>query len=177
MSGIAQIFSGIQGLTSSNIPTPTNPFQPFPITTASGAFGDLSNIGLDPTEQALVDFLGGQQDVRTEDIYSRLGLGGSTMEAQDLGANELQRLAESASLISTNRGQAIQEQGTLGNLVQQEASLGTNAALTTQNQQIAAAQAQNTANQGALNNLVKGLSSLGSVGGSGTAAAAAPALV
>lgn len=142
-------------LTGGNVINPTNPFQPFPITTAGGAFGALEGIGLDPTQQALVDFLGGQQDVRTEDIYSRLGLGGSTMEAQDLGANELARLAESANLISGNRAQAIQEQGTLGGLVQQQAALGTNAALQTQAQQITAN--QNAFNQGAtsLSNLSK----------------------
>lgn len=147
---MSNIFGALTGGTTIS---PTNPFQSFPITTASGAFGDLSSIGLDPTQQALVDFFGGEQDVRTRDIYSRLGLGGSTMEAQDLGGNELARLAESASLISGNRGQAIQEQGTLGNLVQGEAGLATNAALTTQAQQITAANAANQAGQSSLTNL------------------------
>lgn len=149
---MSNIFSSLTGGTTIN---PTNPFTPFPITTASGAFGDLSSIGLDPTQQALVDFFGGEQDVRTRDIYSRLGLGGSTMEAQDLGGNELARLAESANLISSNRGQAIQEQGTLGNLIQAEQQLGTNAALQTQGQQITAN--QNAFNQGqtSLTNLSK----------------------
>ena len=162
MSGIVQAISGITGLTSSNIPTITNPFTALPLPTAGGAFGDLSSIGLTPDEIALVDFLGGQQDTRTRDIYSRLGLGGSTMEAQDLGANELQRLAESASLEQANRGQAIQEQQgqQSGQLGQQQ--LAVTAGLGTQANQLNAANLANRQQQTAFSNLSSGLGSLAS---------------
>lgn len=82
----------------------TDPFQSIP-------FVDLNSIGLTGPQQQLSDFLGSEQDARTRDIYARLGLGGSTMQAQDLGANELQRLAESAGLIQQNEQLALTEQG------------------------------------------------------------------
>lgn len=165
---MSQLLQGIGGL-STSVPTATNPFQAFPITTASSAFGDLSSIGLDPTEQALVDFLGGQQDTRTRDIYARLGLGGSTMETQDLGANELQRIAESANLIQANRGQAIQEQSTLGNLIQNEAQLATQAGLQTQQLNLNAANAANRNFTTALGNIGGGLTSIAQNAGFATA--------
>ena len=96
MSGIAQLFGGLNPAGGSVPPTLD--------------LNQLFSIGLTGPETALVDFLGGQQDVRTRDIYSRLGLGGSTMEAQDLGGNELARLAESANLINQNQQTALQGQ-------------------------------------------------------------------
>jgi hypothetical protein len=170
VSGIVQSIAGITGLTSSNIPNITNPFTPLPLPTAASSFGDLSSIGLTPDEIALSDFLGLQQDTRTRDIYSRLGLGGSTMEAQDLGSNELQRLAESANLETTNRGQAIQEQQVSGNQQLQEQSTATNAGLQTQNLALQAANAANRNQQQAFTNLSSGLGSLASSVGSAAAA-------
>lgn len=165
MSGLVQSIAGITGLTSSNIPTITNPFQPVPLPTASGAFGDLSSIGLTPDEIALTDFLGGQQDTRTRDIYSRLGLGGSTMEAQDLGGNELARLAESASLEQANRGQAIQEQGVQQSGLLSEQQLAAQTGIQTQNLALNAANAANRQQQAAFGNLSSGLGSLASAAG------------
>ena len=108
MSGVASLFGGLfpGGGSTPNITTPQT-FNPFDL-------NSILNIGLTGPETDLVNFLGGQQDIRTRDIYSRLGLGGSTMEAQDLGGNELQRLAESAQLIGQNQQVAENvAQGTL----------------------------------------------------------------
>ena len=139
MSGIAQLFGGLSPAGGS-VPNITNPFD----------LNQIFNIGLTGPETALVDFLGGQQDVRTRDIYSRLGLGGSTMEAQDLGGNELARLAESANLINQNQQTALQvAQGTLSAEQAQAAA---------QNQAFQQGQ-QN------LRNITGGLSSLGSLAG------------
>ena len=56
------------------------------------------------------------------------------MEAQDLGSNELQRLAESAGLINQNQQTALQvAQGTLGALTANQ-----QAALTSQGQALGA---------------------------------------
>lgn len=146
MSGIAQIISGISGLTgSSGIPNITNP-----LISPQAGFNAVSGIGLSPEQEALVAFLGGQQDERTRDIYARLGLSGSTMMAQDLGSNELQRLAQSAGLITQNQQLGITEQ-----------QVATNAGLQTEQLQLSAANAANAANQRALNNLVAGLGSIG----------------
>jgi hypothetical protein len=166
VSGIVQSIAGITGLTSSNIPNITNPFTPISLPTAASSFGDLSSIGLTPDEQALVEFLGGQQDTRTRDIYSRLGLGGSTMEAQDLGSNELQRLAESANLEQANRSQAIQEQQVSGGQQLQQQQTGTQAGLSTQQLALNAANAANRNQQQAFSNLSSGLGSLASAVGS-----------
>ena len=70
MSGIAQLVGGLSpaGGSVPNVSTPIIP-NPFDL-------NQIFSIGLTPVEQALVDFLGGEQDVRTRDIYSRLGLGG-----------------------------------------------------------------------------------------------------
>ena len=181
MSGVAQLFGGLNpaggavpstiaptSLLSlfSNIPQITNPFD----------LNQIFSIGLTPPEQDLVNFLGGQQDVRTRDIYSRLGLGGSTMEAQDLGGNELQRLAQSAGLINQNQQTALQvAQGTLGaetaagNLALGTAQAEQSGILGAQGQQL---QAQlNAFNQGQANlrNITSGLgnitSGLGSLAG------------
>lgn len=103
MSGVAQLFGGLNP-SGGDVPSITNPFN----------LNAILGMGLSPVEQSLVDFFGGQQDVRTRDIYSRLGLGGSTMEAQDLGGNELARLAKSAELIKGDQNLALQvAQGTL----------------------------------------------------------------
>lgn len=140
MSGIAQLAGGLNPA-GGDVPTITNPFD----------LNALLNMGLSPSQNALVDFLGGEQDERTRDIYARLGLGGSTMLAQDLGGNELARLAESSKLIGQNQQ--------LG-LATQQGSLSS---------QTAQANAQNQAfNQGQTNlkNITGGLGSLASAAGS-----------
>lgn len=140
MSGIAQLVGGLNPA-GGEVPTINNPFD----------LNALLGMGLSPPQQALVNFLGGEQDERTRDIYARLGLGGSTMLAQDLGSNELQRLAQSAELIRGNQDIALRsEQGSLA-------------------AQSAQAQAQNQAfNQGQTNlkNITGGLGSLASAAGS-----------
>jgi hypothetical protein len=140
MSGIAQLVGGLNPA-GGDVPSVSNPFD----------LNALLNMGLSPVQQSLVDFFGGEQDVRTRDIYSRLGLGGSTMMAQDLGGNELARLAESAKLIGQNQqlGLATQ-QGTLS--AEQLALQGQNQAF----------------NQGQKNlgNITGGLGSLASAAGS-----------
>lgn len=179
----------LTSLTGGNVPNVVNPFFPvsLPTTTlptAGESFDALSGINLTPEEIAATDFFGGQQDVRTRDIYSRLGLGGSTMQTQDLGANELARLAQEAGFETTNRGQAIQEQGVLGGQrlqeqqIQQqgtlaEQQLAVNSALQAQGQNITAQ--QNAFQQGAssLTNLSRLALSLFGVGGGGAATAAA----
>jgi hypothetical protein len=70
---------------------------------------DVSNIGLSPEQAALANFTLGQNQTRTGDIYSRLGLGGSTMETQDLAGNQLGALAQEASLIQGNQQTALQQ--------------------------------------------------------------------
>jgi hypothetical protein len=140
MSGIAQLVGGLNPA-GGDVPNVSNPFD----------LNALLNMGLSPVQQSLVDFFGGEQDERTRDIYARLGLGGSTMLAQDLGGNELARLAKSADLIGHNQqlGLATQ-QGTLG---VEQARVG----------------AQNQAfNQGQTNlkNITGGLGSLASAAGS-----------
>jgi len=130
MSGIAQLVGGLNP-SGGSVPSTLD-------------INSLLNIGLSPSQTALVSFLGGEQDERTRDIYARLGLGGSTMLAQDLGSNELQRLAESAQLQGQNQQLALSAQG----------------------QQL---QAQNQAfNQGQTNlkNITGGLGSLASAAGS-----------
>jgi hypothetical protein len=192
MSGVAQIFGGLnpQGGTppATGVPNVANPFDLNSLLSIgndpafSGALdlNQILNMGLSPTEQSLVDFLGGQQDTRTRDIYSRLGLGGSTMEAQDLGGNELARLAESAQLIKGDQALAEQDKGLslsdltanrgLGLSVQQgTAGVNQNNAanfLTAQGQALTAQ--QNAFNQGQANlkNITGGLGSLASAAGS-----------
>lgn len=130
MSGIAQLVGGINPA-GGDVPSTLD-------------LNSLLGIGLSPSQNALVDFLGGEQDERTRDIYARLGLGGSTMMAQDLGGNELARLAETSKLQTTNQQLALQGQ---------QAQLG----------------AQNQAfNQGQANlkNITGGLGSLASAAGS-----------
>jgi hypothetical protein len=97
MSGITQLFGGLNPAGGS-VPSTLD-------------IGSLLNIGLSPFQNDLVSFFGGEQDVRTRDIYSRLGLGGSTMMAEDLGGNELARLAKSAELATTNQQTALAGQG------------------------------------------------------------------
>lgn len=146
----------LSGLTGGNTPTITNPFQPFPLVTPTGAAASLSGAGtLTPDQQTFLDLFSTQGDVLTEDIYNRLGLGGSTMEAQDRAAGRTRDVAEASTLESGNIGQAIQEQQVAGGQQQGLAQLATNAALSTQGQQL---QASNLAfNQGntALTNLAK----------------------
>ena len=75
--------------------------------------------GLSAAQSALSQFSLGQSEARTRDIYGRLGLGGSTMEAQDLGGNQLASLAQTASLEQQNiqnQQQAFQNQIALSNL-------------------------------------------------------------
>jgi hypothetical protein len=59
---------------------------------------------LSPEQQALADFTLGQSNVRTSDIYARLGLGGSTMEAQDKAGNQEANLAQIGQLEQGNAG-------------------------------------------------------------------------
>jgi len=66
--------------------------------------------GLTPEQQALADFTLGEQTTRTKDIYSRLGLGGSTMEAQDLGGNQLANMAETAGIENQNAQLQLQQE-------------------------------------------------------------------
>src|SRR5262245_41409775 len=108
MSGIAQLVGGLNPA-GGEVPTITNPFD----------LNSILNMGLSPSDQNLVNFFGGQQDERTRDIYARLGLGGSTMLAQDLGGNELARLAKSAELINQDQELALRTQQ--GNLAAQTA--------------------------------------------------------
>jgi hypothetical protein len=170
MAGLIQAGSGIAGLFGGTSPAfnITNPFTPFPVTNPFQDFQNpfanfqnpfdlnaLLNMGLSPTQTAATNFFGGQQDARTRDIYARLGLGGSTMQGQDLGANELARLAEEQQFIEKNQQLGLStQQGTLS--AEQIAAQGTLSA-----EQIAAggtlsaeqlaAQTQQNFQQGTLN--------------------------
>ena len=160
MSGVAQLFGGLSpggGSVPSTI-SPTSVLSAFPTPLS---LSDIFGIGLTGPETDLVNFLGGQQDVRTRDIYSRLGLGGSTMEAQDLGGNELQRLAESANLINQNQQTALQTEQTAANI----GSAATGAVLGAQGQGLTAQQIAFNQAQTNLKNITGGLSNLGSLAG------------
>ena len=67
--------------------------------------------GLTGPQQAQADFTLGQQNVLTNDIYSRLGLGGSTMEAQDLGGNQLANLANISNIENQNANLQLAQEG------------------------------------------------------------------
>lgn len=128
----------LQGFTGGSVPTITNPFQPFPLPTPAEAAGSLSGIGLTPDQQSFLDLFTGQGDTIIGDIYSRLGLEGSTMEGQDRAANRLRTAAEASTLESGNINQAIQEQQVSGGQQLSLAQLATNAGLATQRNQLAA---------------------------------------
>ena len=160
MSGIAQLFGGLSpagGSVPSTI-SPTSVLSAFP---QALSLSDIFGIGLTGPEQSLVDFLGGEQDVRTRDIYSRLGLGGSTMEAQDLGGNELSRLAESANLINQNQQTALATETAASNIGAQ----ATSALLGAQGQSISAQNQAFNQGQANLRNITGGLGSLASAAG------------
>lgn len=55
----------------------------------AGATGQLT-----PSEQASVEQTKKEMDLGTRNTYGNLGLGGSTMESQDLGSNDLRSLAQ-----------------------------------------------------------------------------------
>ena len=160
MSGIASLFGGLNPAGGSVPPTvaPTTVLSAFPTPLS---VSDIFNIGLTGPEMDLVNFLGGQQDVRTNDIYARLGLGGSTMRTQDLGANELQRLAESATLIGQNQQTALNTETAAANI----GSAATSAFLGAQGQGLTAQQIAFNQGQQNLRNITSGLGSLGSLAG------------
>ena len=54
--------------------------------------------GITPAQQALVTQNLGTMDTGTENTYGNLGLGGSTMESQDLASNNLRSLAEQSNI-------------------------------------------------------------------------------
>jgi len=109
---------GLSASGATGTPVSTSPFGPTPPPT----FGatppvpntgpiDLSTIGLSPEQLDLIAFTGTEMDTRTRDIYNRLGLGGSTMEAQDLSFDALARAAFASGLITTNEQLALQNAG------------------------------------------------------------------
>lgn len=108
----------------------------------AGASGQLT-----PAQQAMVTQQLGQANVGTQSTYGNLGLGGSTMEGQDLNANSLASLAEQANLEAQsetlglqglNQGNALLSgaeggYGTAGNLLTGAGNLLGGAAGTTAN--------------------------------------------
>lgn len=72
----------------------------------AGASGQLT-----PAQQAMVTQQLGQADVGTRSTYGNLGLGGSTMEGQDLNANSLASLAEQANLEAQSESLGLQGLG------------------------------------------------------------------
>ena len=162
-------------------PTPPPQFGATPPVPATGPI-DLSTIGLTPPELDLLNFTGTEMDTRTRDIYNRLGLGGSTMEAQDLSFDALARAAFASGLITQNEQLALQNAGlaTQQNIAsgqqstQQRVASGQQA--TQQNIQ-AGAQSITQGNQllGLVSQLGGGLNQLGSSAASAAGSAAAAA--
>ncbi|PWT76103.1 MAG: hypothetical protein C5B60_04490 [Chloroflexi bacterium] len=170
MSGIIGPLIGLGAQVSGATGTPVSPspFGPTPPVPATGPI-DLSTIGLSPAQLDLLNFAGTEMDTRTRDIYARLGLPGSTMQAQDLSFDALARSAEAAGLITTNEQLALQNAGLA---TQQNIASGQQA--TTRN--IAAgSQSLTQGNQllGLINQLGGGINQLasGSVAGAGSALA------
>ena len=69
----------------------------------AGASGQLT-----PADQALVKSTLDQMNLGTSSRYANLGLGGSTMESQDLGSNQLRSEAESAELAALEERLGLQ---------------------------------------------------------------------
>jgi len=86
-ASLAPIFQGMSstefGQGSSDIyPTALSQFQ-------AGAKGQVT-----PAQQAAIAQTKSEMDTQTRGTYGNLGLGGSTMETQDLGSNDLKSLAQ-----------------------------------------------------------------------------------
>jgi len=120
---------GLAGSGQTGTPVSTSPFFPTPPVSPSGPI-DLSTIGLSPAQLSLIGFTGEEMDTRTRDIYNRLGLGGSTMEAQDLSFDALARAAFASGLITTNEQLALQNAGlaTQQNIASGQQATSTNVA-------------------------------------------------
>jgi hypothetical protein len=97
---------GLIGSGATGSPVSTSPFGPTAPVSPSGPI-DLSTITLTPAQLDLINFTGEEMDTRTRDIYSRLGLGGSTMQTQDLSFDALARSAFASGLLTTNEQLAL----------------------------------------------------------------------
>lgn len=92
------------------------------------AFGQYNagiNDVLTPSQQSLVDQNLGTMDTATRGTYGDLGLGGSTMEGQDVNANALRSMAEKANLSFLNEDLGLKGlQEALGYFGGSESALG-----------------------------------------------------
>jgi len=91
MGGIAGLFGGgpVGGIENQLTGIASGLSGPGLAQFQAGAAGQLT-----PSQQAAVNRTLGQMNLNTAGTYSNLGLGGSTMESQDLGANQLASLAQ-----------------------------------------------------------------------------------
>lgn len=62
---------------------------------------------LSPSQQALVSENLGTMDTGTSATYSNMGLGGSTMEGQDLASNSLKSMAEQSNINFQNEAEGL----------------------------------------------------------------------
>ena len=100
IAGELQNLAGLETGTGMNIMGPG--YQQY----AAGATGQLT-----PAQQALVTQALGNMNLGTQANYANLGLGGSTMEQQDLNANRLSSLAQQAGLETQSEQLGLQALG------------------------------------------------------------------
>jgi hypothetical protein len=89
ISGLGNISGTLGGMGSTLFGEGQQIYGPAYNQFAAGAAGQLT-----PSQQAAVNQTLSQMNLGTQGAYSNLGLGGSTMEQQDLGANQLASLAQ-----------------------------------------------------------------------------------
>lgn len=87
--GVSQDISGLQGIAGTELGQGQGIYGPAYNQFLAGATGQLT-----PSQQAAVTQTLNQMNLGTAGRYGNLGLGGSTMEQQDLGANQLSSLAQ-----------------------------------------------------------------------------------
>ena len=78
---------------------------------------------LTPAQQALTNFTLGQNQLRTNQGYANLGLGGSTMNAQDLNADKIQSLAQQEQIDFQNEQAGLAGVGAGAGLLGQGAGI------------------------------------------------------
>lgn len=100
ISGLTNIAEGQVGLGNIDITNAGNiigkgdqVYDPAYAQYVSGITGQMT-----PAQQALVTENLGAMNTKTEGTYGGLGLGGSTMESQDLASNQLKTLAEESNI-------------------------------------------------------------------------------
>lgn len=130
----------------------------------AGATGQLT-----PAMTALSNEELTQANLGTSGAYSNLGLGGSTMESQDLAANQLQNEAEQANLEAQEETLGLEGLGTGNTILNSAASNYGSAANITQSQinSILAALGGGTSSTGGIPGLTGSGSTGSSIGGTG----------